>query len=118
MASYLQQRREEIEVALLEFELFKCRVLLGLTVLLCLSAIASTILCALHGWTWPTAGSGASVAVLGGLTAKGASSPAAPNPAEPQLKALRTLITPPYREQDDAPAGEWVEHAEPVVQKS
>jgi len=117
MASYLQQRREEVEVALLEFELFKRRVLLGLTVLLCLSAIASTILCALHGWTWPTAGSGASVAVLGGLTAKGTSSPA-PSPPEPQLKALRMLVTPPYREQGDAAANEWVDHGGPVVQKS
>jgi hypothetical protein len=76
MASYSQQRREDIELELLRFELVKRRVLLGLTVLLSLSAIASTILCAVHGWTWQTAGSGASVAVLGGLTAKGASSPA------------------------------------------
>jgi hypothetical protein len=115
MASYLQQRREEAEVNLLEFELFKRRVLLALTVLLCLSAIASSVLCALHGWSWPAAGSGVSVAVLGGLTVRGASSPA-PNSSEPQLKALRTLITPPYSEQGPD-AGEWIEHSA-VAQKS
>jgi hypothetical protein len=116
MADYLQQRREEVEVDLFEFELLKCRVLLGLAVLLCLSAIASTIICALHGWTWPTAGSGLSVAVLGGLSVRGASPPYA-NPSEPQLKSLRTLVNPPSREQG-APAGEWIEHSAPVVQKS
>lgn len=76
MASYPEQnRREDIELKLLEFELTKRRVLLGLAVLLCLTAVASTIICALYGWPWPAAGSGVSVAVLGGLSVRGASPP-------------------------------------------
>jgi hypothetical protein len=76
MASYPQRSREEIELDLLQFELVKRRVLLGLAVLLCLSAMASTIICALHGWGWPVASSGLSVAVLAGLSVRGASPPA------------------------------------------
>jgi uncharacterized membrane protein len=68
MASYPQRSREQIELDRLEFELVKRRVLLGLAVLLCLSAVASTIICALHGWGWGAAGSGLSGAVLGGLS--------------------------------------------------
>lgn len=76
MASYTQQsRREEIELDLLEFELTKRRVLLRLAVLLCFTAVASTIICATYGWSEPAAGSALSVAVLGGLTVRGASSP-------------------------------------------
>ncbi len=107
MASYLQQRREEVEVDLLQFELTKRRVLLGLAVLLCLSAIASTIVCTLHGWSWPAAGSGLSVAVLGGLTVRGASPPA-PNPSEPLLRSLTTVATSPTGEQGGPDAGEWI----------
>ena len=75
MASDTQQSREDIELDLLRFELTKRRVLLGLAVLLCLSAVASTVICALNDWPWPAAGSGLSVAVLGGLTVRGASPP-------------------------------------------
>jgi hypothetical protein len=49
MASYPQRSRQEIEPDLLECELVKRRVLLGLAVLLCLSAVAPTIICAPHG---------------------------------------------------------------------
>jgi hypothetical protein len=102
MASYSQQSREEIELDLLRFELVKRRVLLGLAVLLCFSAVASTIICALHGWTWPTAGSGASVAVLGGLTVRGASPPG--GPADPALQTLRASAPVPATGSGDTPA--------------
>jgi hypothetical protein len=96
MASYpQQQRREEVEVDLLEFELTKRRVLLGLAVLLCLSAVASTIICALHGWGWPAAGSGVGVAVLGGLTVRGASpTGGATNPALQSSSASAPMPAP------------------------
>jgi hypothetical protein len=93
MASYLQRDREEIELDLLQFELVKRRVLLGLAVLLCLSAVASTIICALHGWGWPAAGSGFSVAVLGGLAVNGASSPAGEPSDESLIKTLSSLVS-------------------------
>ncbi len=119
MASYPQQRRKEVELEveldLLKFERIKLRVLLALTVLLCLSAIASSIICALHGWSWPAAGSGLSVAVLGGLTVKGISPPY-PNPSAPPSKSLTTLVNPPPDEQGAA-AGKWIEHGAPVTQK-
>jgi hypothetical protein len=92
MASYPQRSREEIELDLLQFELLKRRVLLGLAVLLCLSAVASTIICALHGWGWPAAGYGLSVAVLGGLSVKGASSPGVEPSDESLVKALSSLV--------------------------
>jgi hypothetical protein len=111
MTSYLQQRREELEVRLLEFELVKRWVLLGLAVLLCLSAVASTILCALHGWGWPAAGSGLSVAVLGGLTVKGVSPPAT-DPSDPSLKTVTALLKPTTRDPEQDPgAGEWIKDA-------
>jgi hypothetical protein len=91
MASYTQQSREEIELDLLKFELTKRRVLLGLAVLLCLSAVASTIICALYGWPWPAAGSGLSVAVLGGLSVRGASPPG----GEPVGESLARMLSSP-----------------------
>jgi hypothetical protein len=111
MTSYLQQRQEELEVRLLEFELVKRWVLLGLTVLLCLSAVASTVVCALHGWSWPAAGSGLSVAVLGGLTVRGVSPPVS-EPPNPSLKALTTLLNSTTRDPEQDPAaGEWIKDA-------
>lgn len=93
MASYTQQsRREEIELDLLQFELVKRRVLLGLAVLLCLTSVASTIICALHGWGWPAAGSGLSVAVLGGLSVRGASSPAGQLSDHALVKTVSLLV--------------------------
>jgi hypothetical protein len=102
MASYPQRSREEIELDLLRFELVKRQVLLGLAVLLCLSAVASTIICALHGWTWPTAGSGASVAVLAGLSVKGASPTGVTT--DPALQPLRGSAPMPATGSRDAPA--------------
>jgi hypothetical protein len=92
MASYPPRSREDIELDLLQFELVKRRVLLALAVVLCLSAVASTIICALHGWGWPAAGSGLSVAVLGGLTVRGASpvgGPTDPALQHPQIGSDR-----------------------------
>jgi hypothetical protein len=102
MASYSQQsRREKIELDLLEFELIKRRVLLGLAVLLCLSAVAATIICALHGWSWGTAGSGLGVAVLGGLSVRGASWPAG-GLIDPALQPLSASAPMPATGSKDA----------------
>jgi hypothetical protein len=93
MASYTQQsRREEIELDLLQFELTKRRVLLRLAVLLCFTAVASTIICALYGWPWPAAGSGLSVAVLGGLSVRGASSPSTGSSDASLVRELSSLF--------------------------
>jgi hypothetical protein len=92
MASYPQQSREEIELDLLRFELVTRRVLLVLAVLLCLSAVASTIICALYGWGWPAAGSGLSVGVLGGLTVKGASSSGGDRSDDSLIKELASAV--------------------------
>jgi hypothetical protein len=67
-------------------------VLLGLAVLLCLAAVASTIICALYGWPWPAAGSGLSVAVLGGLSVRGASSPNGELSDKSLVRAISTLV--------------------------